>query len=229
MSTVQQHRERPILFSGPMVRAILEGQKTVTRRAVKPCKAHADGFAVLDFGNGWQPFNTFCDFTSDSEGMEYPIACPYGKPGDRLWVRETFATLSAGQYEPVKPAWGYGQDLRFAATDPLADCDIGVRGYAWRPSIHMPRWASRILLEVTDVRVERLQDISEHQAQAEGIEHLPHLDPAGTCHWRVYGSESSGTNSPVASFESLWESINGAGSWDANPWVWVVEFRRIQP
>lgn len=210
-----------------MVRAILEGQKTVTRRVVK--RQYVDGkWSVRPTDSpryerhshdwwlpeGTQPYAAFPQ-------------CPYGKPGDRLWVRETFATLSAGQYEPVKPARGYGQDLRFAATDPLADCDIGVRGYAWRPSIHMPRWASRILLEVTDVRVERLQDISEHQAQAEGIEHLPHLDPAGTCHWRVYGSESSGTNSPVASFESLWESINGAGSWDANPWVWVVEFRRV--
>ncbi|MDC5518789.1 hypothetical protein NRA64_18600, partial [Acinetobacter baumannii] len=99
----------------------------------------------------------------------------------------------------------------------------------WRPSIHMPRTASRITLEITGVRVERLQDISDADAIAEGIERDVRLDPAGTCHWRVYGAEQGmGTNLPGASYLSLWEQINGPGSWLLNPWVWVVEFERVQ-
>lgn len=207
-------RERPILFAGPMVRAILEGRKTVTRRLMKPqptssnqgghswpCKVHQTMLHVeQELQNGEGIWGGLAD-----------SACPHGAPGDRLWVRETFATLSAGQYEPVKPAYGYGQEVRFAATDPLADCDVGVRGYPWRPSIHMPRWASRILLEITAIRVERVQDISDEQALAEGVDQTNTSIPG-------YARQR---------FRDLWESINGAGSWDANPWVWVVEFRRV--
>lgn len=229
-------RERPILFAGPMVRAILNGEKTVTRRVMKPqptpsnmgghswpCPIHQTMLHVeQELQNGEGIWGGLAD-----------SACPHGAPGDRLWVRETFATLSAGQYEPVKPAYGYGQEVRFAATDPLADCDIGVRGYPWRPSIHMPRWASRILLEITAVRVERLQDISDEQALAEGlrwhslyrqwggVESHPASRPECP-QWRWY-------EDPITAFRQLWESINGAGSWDANPWVWVVEFKRITP
>jgi hypothetical protein len=229
-------RERPILFAGPMVRAILNGEKTVTRRLMKPqptpsnmgghswpCPIHQTMLHVeQELQNGEGIWGGLAD-----------SACPHGAPGDRLWVRETFATLSAGQYEPVKPAYGYGQEVRFAATDPLADCDVGVRGYPWRPSIHMPRWASRILLEITAVRVERLQDISDDQARAEGlrwhslykqwggVESHPASRPECP-QWRWY-------EEPITAFRKLWESINGAGSWDANPWVWVVEFKRITP
>lgn len=209
-------RERPILFAGPMVRAILGGEKTVTRRVMKPqptpsnmgghswpCPIHQTMLHVeQEMQNGEGIWGGLAD-----------SACPHGAPGDRLWVRETFATLSAGQYEPVKPAYGYGQEVRFAATDPLADCDVGVRGYPWRPSIHMPRWASRILLEITAVRVERVQDISDEQALAEGVDQTNTSIPG-------YARQR---------FQDLWESINGAGSWDANPWVWVVEFKRITP
>lgn len=209
-------RERPILFAGPMVRAILSGEKTVTRRVMKPqptpsrlgghswpCPIHQTMLHVeQELQNGEGIWGGLAD-----------SACPHGAPGDRLWVRETFATLSAGQYEPVKPAYGYGQEVRFAATDPLADCDVGVRGYPWRPSIHMPRWASRILLEITAVRVERVQDISDEQALAEGVDQTNTSIPG-------YARQR---------FQDLWESINGAGSWDANPWVWVVEFKRITP
>lgn len=209
-------RERPILFAGPMVRAILNGEKTVTRRLMKPqptpsnmgghswpCPIHQTMLHVeQELQNGEGIWGGLAD-----------SACPHGAPGDRLWVRETFATLSAGQYEPVKPAYGYGQEVRFAATDPLADCDVGVRGYPWRPSIHMPRWASRILLEITAVRVERVQDISDEQALAEGVDQTNTSIPG-------YARQR---------FQDLWESINGAGSWDANPWVWVVEFKRITP
>ncbi|MDU9399016.1 hypothetical protein [Pseudomonas sp. zfem003] len=209
-------RERPILLAGPRVRAILEGRMTVMRRVMKPqptpsnmgghswpCPIHQTMLHVeQELQNGEGIWGGLAD-----------SACPHGAPGDRLWVRETFATLSAGQYEPVKPACGYGQEVRFAATDPLADCDVGVRGYPWRPSIHMPRWASRILLEITAVRVERLQDISDEQALAEGVDQTNTSIPG-------YARQR---------FQDLWESINGAGSWDANPWVWVVEFKRITP
>ena len=213
MSTIT---DRPILFNGPMVRAILEGRKTVTRRPVKATKTHADGFMMLDHGKGWRPYNAFGDFASDHEGMEYPIACPYGKLGDRLWVRETC----------------FINDYREASVpeQERADCDIHYRAdgipdfegeeelIRWRPSIHMPRWASRILLEVTDVRVERLQDITEEQALAEGIK--KHSD--GGYHVED-GKHYS--DSPVESFACLWSSVGG--NWDANPWVWVVEFKRI--
>lgn len=213
MSTI---KDRPILFNGPLVRAILEGRKTVTRRPVKATKAHADGFMMLDHGKGWWPYNAFGDFASDHEGMEYPIACPYGKLGDWLWVRETC----------------FINDYREASVpeQERADCEIHYRAdgipdfegeeelIRWRPSIHMPRWASRILLEVTDVRVERLQDITEEQALAEGIK--KHSD--GGYHVED-GKHFS--DSPVESFACLWSSVGG--DWDANPWVWCVSFKRI--
>ncbi|MBK5002653.1 hypothetical protein IAE37_004929 [Pseudomonas sp. S31] len=216
---MSQAKERPILFSGPMVRAILDGRKTVTRRVVKATKSHADGLIMLDHGNGWWPFNAFGDSEVDSDGMEYPISCPHGKPGDRLWVRETWFCdhfeVMSGPY--LKPADLDVTDAREDGT--LVYAADGLTPYeaeqpTWKPSIHMPRWASRILLEVTDVRVERLQEISEDQAKAEGPD-LPvaeHLDAA----WGVQ-------------FRRLWESINGPEAWTSNPWVWVVEFKRIEP
>lgn len=209
-----QAKERPILFSAPMVRAILEGRKTVTRRAVKATKAHAHGFMMLDHGNGWWPYNAFGDFTSDHEGMKYPIARPYGKVGDRLWVRE--AWQADAQVNEVAPReLSHGEPIRYPAdgASRQTGCSMITQGKT-RPSIHMPRWASRILLEITDVRVERLQDISEEQAKAEGPNWpvADHLEMA----WRVQ-------------FRTLWESINGAENWNANPWVWVVEFKRVTP
>ncbi|WP_165667956.1 ASCH domain-containing protein [Metapseudomonas otitidis] len=216
-------RERPILFAGPMVRAIINGEKTVTRRVMKPQPTSSNRG-----GHSWpcQIHQTMLHVEQELQNGEgiwgglADSACPHGAPGDRLWVRETFATLSAGQCEPVKPARGYGQDVRFAATDPLAACDVGVRGYPWRPSIHMPRWASRILLEITAVRVERLQDISDEQCIAEGIGMTKHA--VGVKLTRPHDESV-----PKAMFRELWQSINGAESWAANPWVWVVKFRRV--
>lgn len=205
-------RERPILFNGAMVRAILDGSKTVTRRAVIKSSQ-----PETIFPSDFSATEAMVELNSTRFGTTWWKSCPYGKPGDRLWVRETFAALSAGEYEPVKPRYGYGQEIRFAATDPLSDCDIGVRGYAWRPSIHMPRWASRILLEITDVRVERLQAITEAQAKAEGVLSCERdIDPDGNDY------------SPYELFSALWVSINGHESWHANPWVWVVEFKRVE-
>jgi len=193
-------KERQILFSAPMVRAILDGSKTQTRRIVKTGKwEHENSEYGVSFGN-----------------------CPYGEPGDRLWVRETWNKFDAWEgyfYAADDHPFGIGE-----ADDPdhIEQHDI-----RWKPSIHMPRAASRITLEVTGVRVERLQDISEADARAEGVE--PVVVGEG---WRRYcdsGSEEVGVP-PCAdarhSFQSLWEQINGAGSWAANPWVWVVEFQR---
>jgi hypothetical protein len=228
--TMANVKERPILFSGPMVRAILEGRKTVTRRLVKGRQIHTENTSIppgdplrwsaiaqLDRRYG------FCVFGSTEEEcakeLEEFAPCPYGKRGERLWVRETFSTLSAGEYEPVKPSQGSGQDVRFAATDPLSDCDVGVRGYPWRSSIHMPRWCSRILLEITAVRVKRLQDITEDQALAEGVEVWARdADP-------VLSQEYA--DDPKLAFVGLWTAVNGLASYNANPWVWVVEFKRV--
>jgi len=179
-------KERPILFSAQMVRAILAGSKTQTRRAVKPSRK---------FDPDWQ-------FTSP--GIARYTACPYGQPGDRLWVREGF---SGPHYREAFPPslWYELDEIHYWADGNPVDGD-------WtrpRPSIHMPRWASRILLEVVYVRVERLQDITAEDCWAEGVPHSPDVDP-------------------VHEYMELWESINGAGSWSANPWVFVISFQRVE-
>jgi hypothetical protein len=188
-------RERPILFSGPMVRAILDGSKTQTRRVVKD--AQLEGIGRCHWSKtGWAHLRL-------SGGCScQPVPCPYGYPGDRLWVRETWA--------PEREGTGCPDDTGtlYRATDPgWDDEDTGLR---WRPSIFMPRAASRILLEVTDVCVQRLQDITEDDAREEGY-------PPKYNHC------------PGEWFFDTWSSIHGEGSWDANPWVWALTFRRLQP
>jgi len=217
-------KERPILFSAPMVRAILEGRKTMTRRVVKP-QPHAGVDAVK-----WQDvIITGCN-TQDQSGFAMmrggvidseAIRCPYGTPGDRLWVRETFWHREVFHAD-------YLMDYRYCATEPTPPGSVDPNDYDtlegyWRkmPSIHMPRWASRITLEVTGVRVERLLEISEQDAIAEGVQ------------WPKYDdfepvTIDGFTSGPARiAFKELWSNINGAASWDANPWVWVVEFRRV--
>lgn len=195
-------KERPILFSAPMVRAILAGTKTQTRRVAKHPLAQNLSY-IVDIGKGW---------FGDEEG-EVQIRCPYGQPGDRLWVRETWQAVSGNDrarhiMTHPRPDRGW---LEYAAT-PRAD----EPAYKWRPSIHMPRWASRITLEVTGVRVERLQDISEADAMAEGVHYsLLEKIQAGQDRWARHA------------YKKLWESIHGPGSWDLNPWVWVVEFKGV--
>jgi hypothetical protein len=182
-----------------MVRAILDGSKTQTRRIVKNMPASVENGYFDRYGDD----NAWNWWTADHRPALPQIACPYGKPGDRLWVRESMYSSRSG--------WRYDADQQ--VVDPgLSHINEFV---AWNasqkrnriPSIHIPRWASRITLEVESVRVERLQDISEADARAEGI-------------WQP--------NWPLA-WRTLWKSINGPGSWDANPWVWVVTFKRIQP
>ncbi len=209
-------KERPILFNDDQVRAILDGRKTQTRRIVKPQPELCDktGFVQADrngklwaTGVGSTPRETRRNFARKK--------CHHGEPGDRLWVREAWAEV--GSVDP-----GY---LTYRATYPRClqagmenvPDDIRAVGYRWRPSIHMPRWASRITLEITGVRVERLHEISEADAEAEGCR-------GG--HGAIPGYRYNAT--PAEHFYHVWESINGPGSWDENPWVWVVEFERVR-
>jgi len=189
--------ERPILLKDEMVRAILDGRKTQTRRVMKP---QPEG--GLDF-TPFAPFGVV-------NGKGNPLICRHGQPGDRLWVRETWQHLhNEGQKAEEFEQWQQNSIDCFYLADESSPNNKPMSG-RWRPSIHMPRWASRITLEITDVRVERLQDISNEDAVAEGI---------GTpCDMRYAALDA---------FKPLWESINGHDSWEANPWVWVIEFKRI--
>ncbi|WP_368607534.1 hypothetical protein [Pseudomonas fulva] len=223
---MSQAKERPILFSAPMVRAILEGRKTVTRRAVK-IQPRTKG-DIGSYGLG-QPFIRHPDPTKRSP------ECPYGRPGNRLWVRETWLE------DPEDDGtWAYTQYMGCKGS-PLSDIPKRFQkpehcifraswegpDMLWRPSIHMPRWASRILLEITSVRVEQLQDISEEQALAEGVR--LYTDHAELGDWyHVEGIETYSA-SPRKSFELLWQQINGVDAWYKNPWVWVVEFKVVEP
>ena len=197
-------KDRPILFSAPMVRAILAGTKTQTRRAVKSTGMYAIDASIHG------------EEVARRELAALATRCPYGQAGDQLWVREAFSgphcmDSSAGCKAVPPSKWGDGSRIWYWADGNPTEGD-------WtrpRPSIHMPRWASRILLEITAVRVERLQDISETDAEAEGIQEI--VDA---------GVDHDGT--PRDAYRALWEQINGADSWSANPWVWVVEFNRAE-
>ena len=174
--------ERPIIFSFPMVRAILDGSKTQTRRALK------SWWQGVDVDN-WPMYN------SDEDGNWYRERCPNGQSGDRLWVRETFSHC-ADTGEVIYKADGWA-----------------VQGGIWAPAIHMRREYSRLDLEITDIRVERLQDISEGDAVAEG------------CPGQIDNLEF-----PSEQYRRLWDTLNakrGLG-WDTNPWVWVIEFKRVE-
>ena len=193
-------KERPILFSAPMVRAILDGRKTQTRRVVKPQPSQEllDDYAQIRRERGVQK--------DDAEMLSECLPCPYGFPGDRLWVRETWARDDEDGALMYRADVGCDDDANAWERGRIE----GVSRYRWRPSIHMPRWASRITLEITDVRVERLQDIGEEDAEAEGIPR----------------SDVSPPDMGRFAYQQLWESINGPDSWAANPWVWVIGFKR---
>jgi hypothetical protein len=205
-------RERPILFSAPMVRAILDGRKTQTRRVAKP---RFDDRKPCEHWKGENHDGDATMYRHCSHGSE-GLGCPYGQPGDRLWVRETW--FSSNPKTPSR--------VRYAADD-LIRLEDGLFARAvcnppkWRPSLFMPRWASRITLEIVAVRVERLQDISEKDALAEGCEREFKAD--GSTVW------GAGLVEAVENYKTLWDSINakrGVG-WDINPWVWVIEFKRF--
>ena len=199
----------PILFSTPMVQAILKGRKTMTRRKIKLYKA--DEYPLRQTSQWMQENNT----------------CPYGKVGDVLWVRETFC-LNVFENNPYL----YKADDNDGENDYLR----------WKPSLFMPKAACRIFLVITDIRVERLQHISKEDAKKEGIEFTIADKEKFRCRatgmklYRDYErKDNSLTNYPcngfenaIVSFETLWQSINGKESWEANPWVWVIVFERIE-
>jgi hypothetical protein len=235
--------DRPILFSAEMVRAILDGRKTQTRRMMKVQPWPNATVEVGPYHPHWidrngesQPgpatFGAIWDHQDILNGGDAGLRCPYGAPGDLLWVRETCAIVGS-----VDPGWvlyrasGYEAECaRHGFDRPYPDEKL-VR---WRPSIHMPRWASRITLRITDIRVERLQDIegqhaSESDAIAEGVRAIHHGD--GQYYYSALRDEPHPKNwgDPADAFQELWNKINGPGAWKANPWVWVVSFERVKP
>jgi hypothetical protein len=267
-------KERPILFSGPMVRALLDGRKTQTRRVMKPQPViqsgpfdHGHWAVTLPHGNA---ITNECGTLSGAPSCEAgewnytgrfvsgyhrtlcgPIRCPYGVPGDRMWVRESFVELlhtSPATDEPIDPTngdrliepatsyvdaqgrkrWHYdGKVIAYRATSNVEFCDgdgFSSPDFAnkddlprWKPSIHMPRWASRITLEITDVRVQRVQEISEEDAKAEGVGPIGGFVAQLPFDYRV-------------AFKTLWDEINehrGYGT-HKNPWVWCLTFKRVK-
>lgn len=216
-------KERSILFNGAMVRAILSGAKTQTRRVLKQATGlslsvdmveGAAGVAELSWLHGDGPGYDVDESTSR-------VPCPFGQPGDRLWVRETHAIFPAhGQHRGDGKRWGPWGGLPTTVSEDGERIAYYREGFdrcnpgRWRPSIHMPRWACRLVLEITDVRVERLQAISEADAIAEGIDFLRHAPDA---------DESL---TPQQLFHCLWDGTGG--DWDSNPWVWAITFKRIE-
>jgi hypothetical protein len=243
-------KARPIIFSSQMVQSILDGRKTQTRRVIKPQpEVSAEGYLMGEW------------LKKPLAGLLLPklqditIHCPFGKIGDRLWVRETWQgpIIDDDEFEAcrqnaqkifLKPDY-----CVYRATDKLDAVDIDGNELGWRTSTSMPRWASRITLEITDIRVEKLQDISEEDAISEGLPYAQGNKSTG-CMWDGVGYHGAGFDryenktyhtpkngkcgcivggdTPAqCAYRELWESINGKGSWGVNPWVWVVEFRRI--
>ena len=194
--------EKPIVFSGPMVRAILDGRKSQTRRVLKP--------QPPVYMSSLRPWFQNPSIWIDADGTNYEVRCPFSV-GQMLWVREMWAVPSSesigGKTFPI-------EDVAYAA-DALS-CDLENVAIHWRPSIHMPRWASRITLEITDVRVQRVQRITNDDAQAEGVVPIAWLGNAQLNDYRV-------------PFIRLWDSLNAkhGHGWDTNPWVWAISFKLI--
>lgn len=214
--------ERPIIFSAPMVRAILAGRKTQTRRVLKP-----QPVADASWAGGWRvdskKVSVSVQSFNERGGRCLPgdsSPCPY-TVGDTLWVREAWALVPRTAYRCSE---GVQQTLRpnddHDAAIYRASFDRSSGGCRWRPSIHMPRWASRITLRVTNVRVERLHDISEEDARAEGAERM-YMDDDGKFYQHHTGTYRTG-------FAGIWAHIHGPGGWAANPWVVAVSFE-VQP
>ncbi len=212
--------EYPIIFIAPMVRAILEGRQTQTRRVIKP---QPD---VGLMGDAWYPgspddYDHAKHYANEEHflrGMPLDFS-PYGQPGDLLWVRETFR-YTTGHPGDWRASVYYLADHTRVAKE-MSTPSVGIVDYGrTRPSIHMPRWASRLTLEITRISVERLQEITEEDAENEGVE-----APIEIRNWEDSGyRESFGYRH---SFSRLWDDINGGYPWDTNPWVWVIEFERL--
>lgn len=235
-------KERPIIFNAEMVKAILDGRKTQTRRIIKPqpTLSNTSGFnwKGAAYGLGFNDKETNRNFANTN-------ACPLGKVGDRLWVRETWwqAGYGARPYpESDEYEWVGSKRAHYAVdgnppNEPNSDYPSGLKNGSFsaanpnrvwrkRPSIHMPRWASRITLEITEVRVERLNAISENDALSEGCVALE------GCKWHTFKEAKAGTpmhdHTAKDAFSAIWQSIYGEESWSSNPWVWVIEFKRVE-
>ncbi len=278
-------KEKPILFSAAMVRAFLDDKKLATRRIIKPQPVLGKVADCPDYDGGPMNYDEVLLWEPKLEEWKEPRKelrisdCPYGKVGDRLWVREAFRYYF--DHDNLWDCIQYRADMKKIKPDiPSIDigchfdnlCECGRDGKGietpWRPSIHMPRWASRILLEITDIKPQRLQDITEDEAIAEGISRIfDHLPKAEYDDWRrrrkkysgiienlsqeqqpftnylwhghigktitakqsdAWDYQESGYESAVDSFSSLWESINGIGSWARNDWVWAVSLKKIE-
>lgn len=215
-------RERPILFNGAMVRAILAGHKVQTRRAVKWNKVapglnlRFTGLSAQRYPKGWVIES---DSRTSSEWRCQPTPCPFGQPGDRLWVREAHAIFPAhGQHRADGERWGPWGGMPTIVSDDGKQIAYYREGFdrcdpsRWRPSIHMPRWACRLVLEITAVRVERLQQITADDCLAEGV----------STRFKVADAEED----LRVQWRDLWTSTGG--DWDSNPWVWVIEFKRVE-
>lgn len=203
-------RERAINMHETEVRAILEGRKTQTRRVVQLSDDMFDSVTPMIGLRDEKRFWRFA-FSVDGATQTEDVLCPHGTVGDRLWVREAWAPAEAAL--PLLPGVLYRADYHTGLEKRDGD-------EKWRPSIHMPRWASRITLEITGVRVERLQEISERDARSEGVDTMRDMRfaaPLGNLH----------SGACRLNFIDLWQSINGPESWSANPWVWVVEFKVV--
>ncbi|HBW5551762.1 TPA: hypothetical protein MNP25_002853 [Klebsiella pneumoniae] len=206
-------KERGMIFNGEMVRAILDGRKTQTRRPIKWKQTRFTEIGEREDGSKWP-------WSEDAEhACDFWHPCPFGAVGDRIWVRETWQAIHDYCDEN-----GHVDERRYARSIPRhrgnywhpvyeeawGNESREDREFPWRPSIHMPRWASRILLEITDVRVERLRSMSQDDARAEGV------------------IAASGPMEAGLAFRELWDSIYGEESWKANPWVWVISFERVE-
>jgi hypothetical protein len=231
-------KERPILFSAPMVRALLDGTKTQTRRVVKQLDPK---MGACTTGTDGRPMSVCWAFGGPV------LYCPYGQPGDRIWVRETWGVISHAWDEacnlidwvPDRPVTAisempfgqgyYSGHVIYAADGAFEwsgdDDGDGDPRSAWHPSIHMPRRASRILLEIASVRVERLQDISDADIVAEGIDMEALAESQDRYDIVCKGSGASGRATERTAWRDLWESTGG--DWEANPWCWVIAFKRV--
>lgn len=205
-------KEIPILYSGAMVRALLDDRKGQTRRIINPQPQMVTDGAILP----WEGDST----ALLSLLQQSKRACPYGQPGDRHWVRETWqhSNWPHGPFDEDCEIF-YRADYLDDPHGPDGELSPEGKYRTWRPSIHMPRAACRILLEVTEVRVERLRCIKESDARAEGVT-IEDRHMNGYCAGECYPPA-------IRAYRELWGSLYGGGSWDANPWVWVVEFRRV--
>ncbi|WP_302421241.1 hypothetical protein [uncultured Citrobacter sp.] len=221
-------KERGMIFNGEMVRAILDGRKTQTRRPLKWKQTRFTEIGEREDGSNWP-------WSEDTEKVcDHWHPCPFGAVGDRIWVRETYQgplfdyehmeSYLEDSFKFEKPDFcAYRADGKPAPEFYDADDNLHC---GWRPSIHMPRWASRITLDITDVRVERLNGISETDAEAEGID-MEALFDSQDCYDCIADHNMTGRPTAKGAFKYLWESIYGEENWQANPWVWVIEFKVV--